>query len=911
MATVIQRNLTGGELSPSLHYRVGLAKYKSGAALIKNWYVTRHGGLVNRPGTKFIGAISPLVGNSARLVPFIFSDEDASLLEFGNFYMRVIKDGAYLTEDPIDISNIDISGPIPVINLASNHNFPTGVVVSSPVSFVLEGLTGKWAVLNGRILTENTRESVSSLTFYGTDAERIDFFQSTEFTANFTASGATLKQIYQIETPFPTFRAVEFSYVQSLNVLTIAHKSDKPYDFLRNGGDDRNWTFEDALIEPSDQGTNAAITTITGGVADANLAPNISRYVVTYQNIESGEESLPSPEVQVPNSGLHPKPSSPMTVNNNLSSFNFTGRRGVLNYYKSNGYGQPFGFIGSKFDSSSFVDIGVEPDYTINPPEVSNFFVDELTKQIDNFPGVVSIVQQRKFFGNFSQDAEAFAASRVGLYTDFSIHRPLQDDDAIFSKLSGLKYNEVRHIVEVRVPILFTATGEWILEGNPLTPTDIRPSQHSYNGCSKTIRPVIIGETVLYVQARETIIRDLGFDFNVDGYSGNDLTLFANHLFDDFTITSMDYQQIPDSILWVTRSDGVLLSLTYIKEQQIFAWCQHDLGGGKASQVVVVPEGNEDAVYVVVEREVNDKTLNYVERLESRSIKDKGRDNRFMDSYLTYDGNATVLDDGSMPDGQMILQGGTNWTYDEDLNLTNNRNQFNANDIGNEIHLYYTEMDDNGCKKDRVLRCRITAYTDADNVTVRVNRTVPEALRNEGVVTWGKAVDEISGLWHLEGETLAIVGDGQVVGSPNNRDYAEYTVSNGAITLDKPYVKIAAGLPYLCDFESLAVDSESAESIADKRTLINSVGLAVQETRGLWVGRKEPECGDPLDGLEEIKPRECEMYDETTRLRSEVIDVNIESNWEQEGKVFVRQVDPVPATILAILPNGLYPFKGG
>jgi len=900
MATIIQRSFTGGELSPSLRSRVDLSKYLSGAALLRNFIVSRHGGILNRAGTKFVSTIRPILGNAAKLVPFELSDEDTRILELGNFYMRIIENGEYKKNNEIEITSID-AGTGLITTSAPHQLSDTPGVAPVPPAVLLKGLTGDWAFLNNRIVHVDSIPSTTTFYVYEDDALNVGVYDPTGKDA-FSGS-ATMQEIWQLGTQWPAFAALEADYVQSLNTITVAHKLFKPQDIIRqtNGA----WTIQDVNLAPTNGPYD--VTGVSGGGSDASKAPNVSKYVLTVFNLDTGLESLPGTPLGISNASLHPLPTSPIIVDNPFATI---GKRSVINYYKTDGYGKDFGFIGSRDSNLSFRDIGIEPDYSVTPPAETEFFkLDALDAEITNFPDVVSIVKQRKIFANFDSDSEAIAASRIGDYENFTVHNPILDDDAIFTKISGLRLNEVRHILELRVPVVFTASGEWVLgnEGDALTPSNINPRQHSYNGSSK-VKPVVIGSTALYVQARETIIRDLGFDFNVDGYSGNDLTVFSSHLFDDYTIKSMDYQQIPHSILWVVRSDGVLLSLTYIKEQQIFAWCQHDLSGGLVEQVVTVPEGSEDSVYLVVKRKVNGFDLRYIERLEKRNIV---QDNTvpFMDAHLSYNGWNTDEDIGLTI--EQDVAGPEDWTYGQELRLTRNGAlTFSEADIGNEYHFPYTEEGE-----PRVLKFKVERYESGDagtQVYGTVNKTVPLSLRSEITSNWGRAVDRVEGLVHLEGKSVSILGDGFVVGSPFNNDYEEYLIENGGLDLDKPYVEIYVGLPYTSDYESLSIDSTKSETLIDKKAIINSVTLDVLETRGLWVGNKEPQGSDKTQHLNEIKPRSTEHYDEKTKLKTEAVDVTIQANWEGKGKVFVRQIDPLPATILAVAPNGKFPFnKGG
>lgn len=141
----------------------------------------------------------------------------------------------------------------------------------------------------------------------------------------------------------------------------------------------------------------------------------------------------------------------------------------------------------------------------------------------------------------------------------------------------------------------------------------------------------------VYVQSKGQIVRDLGYDYLKNRFTGVDLTQFASHLVENHTILDWAYQQNPSSTIWCIREDGVLLSLTYVKEQQVVGWARHDTDG-KFESICCLDEGQEDAVYFIVNRTINGSTVRYVERLANRLLSADNMSACFLDSALMYDG---------------------------------------------------------------------------------------------------------------------------------------------------------------------------------------------------------------------------------------------------------------------------------
>lgn len=946
MSTLIQRSFSGGELSPSLYARVDVSKYATGVRTLRNMLTMRHGGATNRPGTMFSCEVKDS-SKQIRLIPFVFNSAQTYVLEFGDQYMRVIKNGVQQRLASQNITAITNANPCVVTydgaDTYANGDeiYVTGIV--GPIGSFLNNRNFKVANVNA-----------------GANTFELDYLDGSN--VNSTAmgaytSGGTLSEVYEISTPYLEADLPTLQFVQSADVVTIVHPTYAPRELSRSG--DTSWTLATITFAPTiDKPDGGFMTSVAAGA-------NTFRYRVTAVAEDTYEESYPGYEAAttitaitqanpaaVTTSAAHGYEDGDevyisgvvgMTEVNGLLFFvtvtgantftigvdssaytayssagtaertfivaasaatptsgnphvvNWVAVPGAVEYniYKSNNNTGVYGFVGIS-KSTLFADIGSDPDNTDTPPTAREIF-----DGADDYPSAVTYYQQRLGLAGSNNDPEKIWLSRSARFKNFTVTSPIQDDDAITFSMTGRQVNKVKHLLDIGKLIVLTSGGEWSVEGGNsgvLAPDDINPRQYSYNG-SSDIPPIVINNNAIYCQARGSIIRDLRFNFESDGYSGDDLTIFSAHLFDDYQIVEMTYQQIPHSVLWVVRDDGKLLGLTYVKEQEMYAWHRHDTDG-LIENVCVVPEGSEDVLYLTVARTIGASTKRYIERLSSRNI-DLIEDSKFLDSYGTYDGRNT----GSTT----MTISGSGWTYTDTLTLTASAGTFDADDIGNEVHVYYTDADG-----DQVLRLEITAYTSSTVVSVRPNRTVPVALQAVATTDWALAVDQVTGLWHLNGENVSVFADGFVVANPNNESYDVRTVSDGTLTLDKPYAVIHVGLPYTSDIETLNIDTAQGETISDKNKLVSKVTLFVEDSRGVWIGPKPPpdETADFLGGLTEVKVRNDEGYDDPVSLRTGTIDVNIQSEWNSNGRVFIRQTDPLPLSVLAVVPAGLFPFRG-
>lgn len=947
MATITQRSFAGGELSPSLRARVDLQKYSTAAATLRNFQVMRYGGASNRAGSQFIGEVKDST-KRVRLIPFVFNNDQTYVLEFGNLYMRVIKKGMYINKTlPASIVSVTAANPG-----VFTYNTAVPVAVGDQLTF-----SGGFTQLAGRPVVVAT-SSGSTFTLKYLDGTNVD-------TTGFGAFSPTTAAItYTLLTPYLESELPTLQFIQSADVMTFTHQAHQPLNLSRYA--DNNWEFQNKSFSPGypimtfnaftvpsgsvRQYYKATITDRTTGIESLpnsyifqgisaitkaspakvtsffahNLStgdrvfinspymPSLTGRVTTITVVDSTNFTLDDTDTTVAQAVGSPNPyisqvdasvtdyfqrdglmvtaATPTTTAPIVLRFNpfngSTNKNKTVTVYKlKNGV---FGFLGSVDleQTLDFKDVGLDSDTADTPPVIRNPFADL------NYPAAVAYIQQRLVFANTPREPEKIWTSRTGKFNDFTTSTPSQDDQAITFTMAGRQVNAVRYLLDVGQFVVLTSGGEWLIQGDNgvLTPVGINPKQSSYYGSAEGMAPIIIGNSALYVQARGSIIRDLAYNYQSEGYTGNDLTIYSSHLFDKFVLKDWCYQQVPHSIVWTVRDDGTLLGLTYLKEQQMLAWHRHDTDGA-FENVTSIPEGNEDVLYAVIRRVVNGRTVRYVERFATRKVLDL-RDSKYMDAHLSYDGRNTTAT-------TLTISGGTTWGSDELLTLTASSALFNSTDVGNQIQF-------NG------FRFTITQFTSSTVVQGYSEKNVAPAFQNVATAVFTKAVKRISGLWHLEGKPVSIIGDGYTVSSPNNPDIDTLTVANGMVTLDKPYGVITVGLAYVSDLETLDVDSVQSETLADKRMTINRVTLSVEETIGGFIGAQAPSPSEGMiDHLMELKTRSFETLTQGNMILTGKRDVSIESNWQTNGRIFIRQVDPLPISILSVSIAGLIPFRQG
>ncbi len=552
-------------------------------------------------------------------------------------------------------------------------------------------------------------------------------------------------------------------------------------------------------------------------------------------------------------------------------------------------------------DYINFQDDGtLDPDISQQPP--TNVYKFSAT---GDYPSAVAYVQQRQAFGGSDNNPSMIDMSKVRVPQNFSHGFPILDDDPSNFELVAQKSNRVQHLLDIGGKLaVFTDAGEWVVNGDAegvITPSSPNPKQQSTYG-SNTLTPIAVGEGALFCQRRGQAVRDLAFDISVNGYRGNEVSIFSSHLLEGKEIVSWAFQKLPHSVVWMVLDDGSVLGLTYVKEQQVFAWHRHDFGGGLAKSVEVVEETDYDALYFVIERTINGYTKKYIEKMSNREAADID-DLNLVDCAKIYDGRNTGV-------RTMTITTGTTYVAGQTLTMTASSSFFTSADVGKGLIFH----DDDGNR----MVFTIVGYTGVTVVTGTCNVDIPTELRNTATTEWALAVSQITNLWHLEGEDVSIFADGFVLSSPLNSNYATKTVTLGLVTLGGLYGVVKVGLPITCDLETLDIDTANGETISDKNKLIKFVNLDVEASRGIFVGPKPPEDhvantddADALYGLYEYKAEDPINAANPIALVSKTIEVPLAGEWNSNGRAFVRQVDPLPITINAIHPQGELPFQRG
>lgn len=410
-------------------------------------------------------------------------------------------------------------------------------------------------------------------------------------------------EIYEIVTPYAAEDLQYLKFAQSADVLTITHLNYAPKELVRYDHD--NWVLSSILFEPSITPPSGLTAAWTGGTGNMRTYT----YLVTAVDADTLEESARSNEASV--SGHR----EAYWTTSEYITLSWTAVAGATEYNVYRSVNGIFGYVGTS-KTNSFTDDNIEPDLKETAPIQKNPFAN------NNNPSCCAYYQQRKIYANTVNNPQTLYASQTATSNNFNCSRPLIATDAVDVPLADREVNEIRHLIPFKDLIALTSNSEYKINGADgkfeANPMPVATIQSSYG--ASHVQPVVSGSMVLFVEAGGGVIRELGYDYLSDSYDGDELSLYASHLFEGKEIIYIAYAKAPYRIVFVVFDDGSLATLTYNKKQKLCGWGRQETQGTFES-VAVIREGKEDVAYFVIKRHINGQDVKYVERTKSRIVK--------------------------------------------------------------------------------------------------------------------------------------------------------------------------------------------------------------------------------------------------------------------------------------------------
>jgi hypothetical protein len=905
----IQRAFSSGEVSPSLYGRADVDRWKAALKTCRNFIPKAEGGIVDRQGVQFVRTIGSTT--HADFIPFEFGPTDSYVLvgyNTGSERIGVIRNGAAVAGDPIiyDCTLVDTGAVRNIetpyenlfvvgdkVRISTDGSPPSGseltiTVINTPTNFRIGSSVSAGTLTDVKVVRSTALSTPTMLSFGA-------FFDTS--TARFVQSGDTIFVTDGAVVPQRIVREDETGYSRNVSwhpdaapltpeiitgvtvtITPVAGSDQIRYRITRTDKDG----LESGVLRGTETTGTASLSGTRWSVAATahTLETNDTIEVTENKSNTAGEATywvgdlLRVVKVDADNFtivgngavsgnfkyrklgdselGKTPSTADPVTVS-------WTAVEGTDFYNVYREFGRVYGYIGSTSDLS-FTDKGIVPDQR-DTPTIGRDPTRATSDNGASIPTAVGLFQQRLMFGGFSDDTERIVGSHVGNYIAFD--PGAEDASGVDFELAGRTVSAVQHMLEIAGrSVVLTSTAEWVLRGGSggsLTPTAINARADSYHGCS-SITPALVGTTLIYVQRGDKIVRDSRYDFAQEALDSRDLTLWAKHLFKP-GLVRVAYQR-SEQVVWCLRTDGVLLALTYIPEQEIWGWSRHDVSGREITDICTVSESNRDRLYCMVKK---DASTFDVCRMPLEWESGDVDDHIGFDEAVTYDG--TLAYTGT-------LTGGTNWTTAETLTLTAAGSVFVVGDVGKVFML--RSADD-----DVYVTC--TAYTSGTVVSVTPNSLIPTSLRAVAADTLFRCTDTLTGLTHLEGLTVGVIAD-------RSRE-ADAVVASGSITLSREFARIQAGIIITCEAVTLDLEASERDTALGDFKHITRVILNVVNTRGAQVGLSSTT-------LEPMFPEYVDLTNAPPALQNGMREVIMQAAHSDTGSITIVQDEGLPTTIL-------------
>lgn len=751
---ILKPSFTAGEISPALYGRTDIAKYDSGAAKLSNFLVLRYGGVANRPGTKYISKTAN--NKKAVLIPFRYSTEQNFIIEITAGKIRFYTNKQQVTADDGSVYEIDndySEDDLKTIKYTQSADVMFLVQVNHPPKTLTRYANNNWKFetmnISGGPFDFSTVNKTVEITPSGLSGDitltaSADYFTQDDVGTLFAVShyvssnyqkGNPAEDTLEVEVlPGSSVYVESFGFWDGVFALEMYDESSETWVQVRSQTGNRTQNYNMTEENDTDEIVKYRVTS-TEFNTDVWSGENekqrgyitIQAFGNDYTGIVKITEYVSATEVKG-------------TVKKRLAATNATKDIARAAWSKQKGF-----------------------------PICAGFFEDRLV------------------FAANTLEPQTFWTSKTGDYFNFGTSIPTVDNDAVTATLNGGQMNGIKALVAFGELIALTAGGEYKITGNgkPLSSTNVMSQAQEYRGISDVL-PVTVGSRIVYLQEQGDIIRDLAYSYDVDKYTGDDLNLLASHLFEGHKIISMTYQQTPNSIIWCVRDDGVLLGLTYVKEQDVYAWHQHTTVNGKFINVCSISGQQEDELWCVVERNGS----YFIELMAQRDASMNVADQYFVDCGMTFEGSRNT----------------------------------------------------------------------------------------------------ITGLDHLEGQEVAILADGNAL--------PRTVVENGSVTLSRSYSTIHIGLPITAEVQTLPIEFNGEDgSYLSRKKRISQITVMFKDSRGGLYGCNEKH-------LDEIKWRSTENWGQPIGLFTGKQKVVIpHATYDQTVKIYIRQEEPLPLTILSLVPE--------
>jgi len=710
--SVIQTSFNAGEWAPTLYARVDLAKYHSGAALLRNFTVDYRGGATTRPGTKFVAISQNNAASPPRLVRFQASFTVSYIVEFGVLngagYVRFYTNGApvLLGGVPYTIGSPYTSAELPQIKFTQNVN---QLIINHPnhSTNILTLISAtNWTLLPavfGSTIQTPFGQGISNSTLssgtvaYAYIITSIDVNGQESSPSGFASVGPILTDIRTV----PGTNTVVWTPVAGAASYNV-YRANPRYGSAISAGSDFGFvgnvtgtTFYDSNVTPdfsqgppvpqnpfSGSGVQSVNVTATGAFSNGAAVPNIA-FSGGGGSGAAAIATLSATSVAGVSGGNNYAIGDTVFLHGNVGGLALqvtsvsAGPAAITGFIIINNGAVTTGTLPTNPIPGTNPRSGVEATFNVTfglasigltspgsgyatPPAVGIGGGASATAVLgapsSGNPTVPGFIDQRLVLAGPVMNPQQLNLSQPGSYFNFNTTSPVQADNAIQGTLIAGELSTIQWLISQPQGLIILADNKaWLLNGGSpgaaVSALDFVARPQSYNGASNLCPPIVANDNILYLQSKGSIIRDLVFNFYTNVFTGTDITVLSSHLFYGFSMLEWAWAEEPFKIVWVVRNDGTLLSLTFLKEQELIAWSHSDTQGAFKSVATVTEStstvGNVNAVYTVVQRTINGANVYYIERFVELIWPQDYKSSWQVDAGIGYNGATATIFSGA------------------------------------------------------------------------------------------------------------------------------------------------------------------------------------------------------------------------------------------------------------------------
>ena len=803
----IQSSFAEGVISPRLEGQVEIPSYKTSVKTLENFVVLPQGSIGRRPGTYFALNAASDTADGSRLVPFYYGQGQSYILEFYNNAIRVFSnEGRLLKHDdtnPTDVVTTYTTAQIPNLKFTQSADVLYIVHPNHPPRTLSRTIDAS----SGSRYSDDTLWTLADISFQDGPYDEINDDENKKLTVTRMTTGETPVDDYDdvvvggvgVDTVLNAFVNSSHGLQAGMKVFftgTVGNLENSGGTTLSLGSTSAPYF----VVNPT--ATTFQVATASGGTPVETQLTSGSVFTGALSVTKQIMQKNLSKKVTVTASGTDYAPFVAGDVGRLIRINPLAGTE------KDSRGGIRWGYIKiTDYVSTTVVKGYAQNDIVLNAATIEHRM--SVFNSTDGYPETVQIYQQRLCFGGTTKYPSTVWLSKSGDFYNFAeselvgastgnfdptgaliLGEQILDDNAMTFTIDSDTVDKVTWMAEGKKLAIGTSGGVFNLYGSendltvtPFNFTILKDSAYP----STTAEPVQIGEILCYVQQNKRKIREFKFEGEAEEFAALDLTLRAENITYP-GIEQVVYQEQPNSLIWGRLSNGKLICLTYNAPLQIYAWSTHTIGGSHTSNFTTTHGSN---LFNSTGHGLSDTdpiTFTTTDTLPAGITSGQ--------TYYVRDATADTFKISSTSGGD-VLSITSDGTGTHTWVSYGNHAKVESMAViphNNRTQLWMIVKRTIGGSTKRHIEFLEKFYDEQETAQINAH-FVDSGLKKYNSSTY----TAVSGLDHLEGQSLLVYGDGAV--QPNQ------TVSSGAVTLASSVNTATLGLPYVSEVLTLPMMS--------------------------------------------------------------------------------------------------------